>query len=77
MFTRTTKLLAATVSLAVIALVGGRGAQSASAQSIANGFGTLKSSKVTGHTGNGATFAGKYHVKKFVPAAARSRPSAT
>ena len=66
MFGRTTKLLAASVSLAVVALVGGGGAQSASAQSITNEFGTLKTSKVTGHTNNGATFAGKYKVTKFV-----------
>ena len=66
MFGRTTKLLAASVSLAVIALVGGGGAQAASAQSITNEFGTLKTSKVTGHTNNGATFAGKYKVTKFV-----------
>src|SRR3954452_22434800 len=66
MFGRTTKLLAASVSLAVLALVGGGGAQAASAQSITNEFGTLKTSKVTGHTTKGATFAGKYHVTKFV-----------
>ena len=66
MFGRTTKLLAASVSLAVIALVGGGGAQAASAQSITNEFGTLKTSKVTGHTDKGATFAGKYKVIRFV-----------
>jgi hypothetical protein len=31
-----------------------------------NEFGTLKTSKVTGHTDKGATFAGKYKVIKFV-----------
>jgi hypothetical protein len=66
MFGRTTKLLAASVSLAVVALVGGGGAQAASAQSITNEFGTLKTSKVTGHTDKGATFAGKYKVIRFV-----------
>ena len=66
MFGRTTKLLAAAVSLAVVALVGGGGAQAASAQSITNEFGTLTTSKVTGHTNKGATFAGKYKVIKFV-----------
>ena len=34
--------------------------------SITNEFGTLKTSKVTGHTNKGATFAGKYNVTKFV-----------
>ena len=66
MFGRTTKMLAASVSLAVVALVGGGGAQAASAQSITNEFGTLKTSKVTGHTDKGATFAGKYKVIRFV-----------
>lgn len=66
MFGRTTKLLAASVSLAVIALVGGGGAQAASAQTTANDFGSLRTSKVTGHTNKGATFAGKYHVTRFV-----------
>ena len=66
MFGRTTKLLAASVSLAVIALVGGGGAQAASAQTTSNEFGSLRTSKVTGHTNNGATFAGKYHVTRFV-----------
>src|SRR5436190_19825673 len=65
-FTRYARVLAATVALAVVALVGGGGAQAASAQSITNEFGTLKTSKVTGHTNKGATFAGKYHVTKFV-----------
>jgi len=50
----------------VIGLVGGNGAQAASAQTITNEFGTLKTSKVTGHTSKGATFAGKYRVTKFV-----------
>ena len=65
-FTHYARLLAATLALAVVALVGGGGAQAASAQSITNEFGTLKTSKVTGHTSKGATFAGKYHVTKFV-----------
>ena len=59
-------MLAATLALAVVALVGGGGAQAASAQSITNDFGTLKTSKVTGHTDKGATFAGKYKVIRFV-----------
>jgi hypothetical protein len=65
-FSHYARLLAATLALAVVALVGGGGAQAASAQSITNEFGTLKTSKVTGHTNKGATFAGKYHVTKFV-----------
>ena len=60
------RVLAATLALAVVALVGGGGAQAASAQTITNEFGTLKTSKVTGHTSKGATFAGKYRVTKFV-----------
>ena len=65
-FTHYARVLAATLALAVVALVGGGGAQAASAQTITNEFGTLKTSKVTGHTSKGATFAGKYHVTKFV-----------
>ena len=65
-FTRYARVLAATLALAVVALVGGGGAQAASAQSITNEFGTLKTSKVTGHTDKGATFAGKYKVNRFV-----------
>jgi len=65
-FTDYARLLAATLALAVVALVGGGVAQAASAQTITNEFGTLKTSKVTGHTSKGATFAGKYHVTKFV-----------
>jgi hypothetical protein len=65
-FTRYARMLAATLALAVVALVGGGGAQAASAQSITNEFGTLKTSKVTGHTDKGATFAGKYKVIRFV-----------
>ena len=60
------RVLAATLALAVVALVGGGGAQAASAQTVTNEFGTLTTSKVTGHTSKGATFAGKYHVTKFV-----------
>lgn len=66
MFGRTTRLLAATVSLAVIALVGGAAAPSASAAPITNEFGTMKVSKVTGEARNGATFKGTYDVKRFV-----------
>jgi len=65
-FTHYARVLAATLALAVVALVGGGGAQAASAQTITNEFGTLHISKVTGHTSKGATFAGKYHVTKFV-----------
>ena len=65
-FTHYARVLAATLALAVVALVGGGGAQAASAQTITNQFGTLTTSKVTGHTSKGATFAGKYHVTKFV-----------
>jgi hypothetical protein len=63
---RSTRVLALAVTLAVIGLVGGSGAQAASAQTVTNEFGTLHTSKVTGHTANGATFTGKYHVTKFV-----------
>jgi hypothetical protein len=66
MFGRTTRLLAASVTLAMIGLVGGASAQSASAQTVTNEFGTLTVSKVTGDAKNGATFAGKYNVKRFV-----------
>jgi hypothetical protein len=65
-FGRSTRVLALAVTLAVIGLVGGSGTQVASAQTITNEFGTLKTSKVTGHTNKGATFAGKYKVIKFV-----------
>ena len=65
-FTHYARVLAATLALAVVALVGGGGAQAASAQTVTNEFGTLTTSKVTGHTSKGATFAGKYHVTKFV-----------
>jgi hypothetical protein len=69
MFGRTTRLLAAAVSLAIVALVGGANApaaSAASAYSITNEFGTMKVHKVTGEAKNGATFAGQYHVKRFV-----------
>lgn len=66
MFGRTARLLAASVTLAMVGLVGGAGAQSASAQSTTNEFGTLKVSKVTGAAKNGTTFAGHYNVKRFV-----------
>ena len=66
MFGRSTRLLAASVTLAIVGLTGAAGAQSASAQSTSNEFGTLKVSKVTGEAKNGATFAGRYNVKKFV-----------
>jgi len=66
MFGRTTRLLAASVTLAIVGLLGGAGAQSASAQSIENTFGTLKVSKVTGTAAHGRTFAGHYNVKRFI-----------
>jgi hypothetical protein len=66
MFGRTTRLLAASVTLAMIGLVGGASAQSASAQTVTNEFGKLSVSKVTGEAKNGATFAGKYNVKRFI-----------
>ena len=66
MFGRPTRLLAASVTLAIIGLVGGAGAQTASAQSLTNEFGTLKVSKVTGTAKNGAKFVGHYNVKRFV-----------
>jgi hypothetical protein len=54
------------LSLAIIALVGAGGAQSASAQTTSNEFGTLKVHRVTGHTTHGATFLGHYTIKKFI-----------
>ena len=63
---RPVRLLALAVTLAIVGLVGGSGAQAASAQTITNEFGTLKTGKITGHANNGATFAGKYKVSKFV-----------
>jgi hypothetical protein len=65
MFGRTTRLLAAAVSLAIVALVGGANAPAASARSVTNEFGTMKVHKVTGEAQNGATFAGQYNVKRF------------
>ena len=66
MFGRTTRLLAASVTLAIVGLVGGAGVQSASAQSTSNEFGTMKVSKVTGTAAHGRTFAGHYNLKRFV-----------
>lgn len=66
MFRRTTRLLAAAVTLAIVGLLGGAGAQAASAQSISNEFGSLKVSKVTGTARHGATFVGHYNVHRFV-----------
>jgi hypothetical protein len=59
-------MLAMIVSLAIIALVGGSGAQSASAQTTSNEFGSIKVHRVTGHTTHGATFVGHYTIKRFV-----------
>lgn len=66
MFGRTTRLLAASVSLAIVGLVGGAGSQAASAQSVTNEFGTLKVSKVTGTAAHGVKFAGHYNVTRFI-----------
>ena len=66
MFGRSARLLAAALSLSVLALLGSGGVQAASAQTITNPFGTLKVSKVTGEAKNGATFAGHYKVNRFV-----------
>ncbi len=66
MFGRTTRLLAASVTLALVGLAGGAGAQSASARSFSNDYGSMKVSKVTGEARNGATFAGAYKVNRFV-----------
>ena len=66
MFQRPARLLAATVTLAIVGLLGGAGASSASAQSLSNEYGTLTVSKVTGKATNGATFTGRYNVKRFV-----------
>ncbi|HEX4698846.1 MAG TPA: hypothetical protein VH857_05735 [Actinomycetes bacterium] len=74
MFGRTSRVLAATVTLAIVGLVGGAGAQSASAQthhstaaqSITNTFGSMKVTKVTGTAAHGTTFAGHYSVNRFI-----------
>jgi hypothetical protein len=66
MFGRTTRLLAASVTLAVVGLVGGAGATAVSAQSTSNEFGTMKVSKVTGTAAHGRTFTGHYNLKRFV-----------
>jgi hypothetical protein len=69
MFGRTSRVLAATVTLAIVGLVGGAGAQSASAQtnqSVTNQFGSMKVSKVTGTAAHGTTFAGHYKVNRFI-----------
>ena len=50
----------------MVGLIGGAAAPSASAQTLSNQFGTLEVSKVTGKADNGATFAGRYDVKRFV-----------
>jgi len=60
------KLLAAIVSLAIIALVGGAGTQAASAQTTSNEFGTLNVHRVTGETAHGATFVGHYKINRFI-----------
>ena len=66
MFARTARLLAAGVTLSIVGLLAGAGAGAANAQTITNEFGTLTVSKVTGEARNGATFAGRYNVKRFV-----------
>ena len=66
---RSARALAVALTLSVVALVGGANAPAASAaqaQTITNQFGTLKVSKVTGDAKNGATFAGKYKLNKFI-----------
>jgi hypothetical protein len=65
-FGRSIRLLAMIVGLSIIALVGGGGAQSASAQTTSNEFGTLRVHRVTGHTTHGATFVGHYTIKRFI-----------
>jgi len=65
-FSRSARALALAVTLAVVALVSGAGAQAASAQNITNEFGSLTVSKVTGEARNGASFAGRYHVNRFI-----------
>jgi hypothetical protein len=65
-FGRSAGLLSMILSLAIIALVGGGGAQSASAQTTSNEFGTLKVHRVTGQTTHGATFVGHYTIKRFI-----------
>jgi hypothetical protein len=66
MFGRTTRTLAAAVSLAIVVLVGGANAPAASARTITNEFGTMKTTQVKGETAKGATFVGQYKVRKFV-----------
>ena len=66
MFGRTTRSLAVAVSLAIVALVGGANAPAASARTITNEFGTMKTTQVTGKAAKGVTFVGQYNVKRFV-----------
>jgi hypothetical protein len=66
MFSRITRSLALALTLALVALVSAGSGQAASAQTIGNAFGTLETTKVTGEAKNGATFAGRYAVKRFV-----------
>jgi len=66
MFGRTTRSLAVAVSLAIVALVGGANAPAASAKTITNEFGTMKTTQVTGKAPKGVTFVGQYNVKRFV-----------
>jgi hypothetical protein len=66
MFGRTTRSLAVAVSLAIVALVGGANAPAASAKTITNEFGTMKTTQVTGKAAMGVTFVGQYDVKRFV-----------
>jgi hypothetical protein len=66
MFGRTTRSLAIAVSLAIVALVGGANAPAASAGTITNEFGTMKTTQVKGTAAKGATFVGQYKVNRFV-----------
>jgi hypothetical protein len=79
--TRALRLIAAAVTLSVLALTGASGAHAAtlstrSTQSAVTGrtsasadpaaFGTLRVSRVVGRAANGARFVGRYHVTRFV-----------
>jgi hypothetical protein len=67
MLRRTFQSVALTVSLAIIAFVGGSTPPAAAHnRTTSNEFGSMTISRVTGEARNGATFAGHYHLKRFV-----------
>lgn len=66
MFGRIKRLFALVVAVAMVALVSTASAESASAKTISNKYGSMKVSKVTGESDNGATLVGQYTVRRFV-----------